>query len=110
MAKWDIEPAGVQGVVRRTQAAARGFERVGKHYSSGAKSAAGGSGSPIVSLAVVHFTSHHENTLSHLVKQTMSSLNGAVKATNAYLHGDLEMAANAQRNAGAVGELAPRRP
>lgn len=100
----------MQGVVRRTQAAGRGFERVGNHYSSGAKSAAGGAGGPIVSLAIVHFASHHENTLPHLVKQTMSSLTGAVNATNAYLHGDLEMAANAQRTAGTVGELAPRRP
>lgn len=110
MAKWDIEPAGVRGVVSRTQAAGQGFEKAGRLYASGARNAAGSAGSPIVTLALQSFAKHHRTTLTGLVDKTVASLTAAVGATNAYLDGDLEMAERAQRHGATVNGVHKQMP
>lgn len=99
MTGWDIDPAGVRAVVTRTQSAGKGFATAATTYQTGAKQAAANCDSPIVVQALVVFATHHEQTLPTLMGRTYTTLTGTVKATNAYLTGDLEMAERAQRHA-----------
>ncbi|RAY11955.1 hypothetical protein DPM19_26740 [Actinomadura craniellae] len=69
--------------------------------------AAKASGSSIVAQALAGFGKHHHPTLTGLAQRTSRCVQGAVNATKAYLQGDLEMAAEAQRNAARAPE--PRR-
>lgn len=110
MSRWDIDPLGVRAVVQRTQAAAAGFTRGGKKYQSGAQQAAATCDSPIVTQALAIFAEHHQDTLAYLVTKTAAALTGAVKATNAYLVGDLEMAERAQRQAVRASAVRTIRP
>lgn len=99
MTGWDIDPAGVRAVVTRTQSAGDGFATAAATYQTGARQAAANCDSPIVVQALAGFATHHEHTLPALMSRTYRALTGAVKATNAYLTGDLEMAERAQRHA-----------
>lgn len=101
MGTWDIDPPGVKGVVDRTITAAEGFETHLTTYGNNLSSAAKNGGSGIVATALQDFANHHEAGIKAMVNQTTKSLTGAVNATKAYVDGDLEMAANAQRNASA---------
>lgn len=99
MGRWDIDPAGVQSVVGRTSEVAKGFKSELKTYGTNLSSAAKSSGSGIVAKALQDFASHHESNIEDMVNQASRSLTGAVNATKAYVAGDMEMAANAQRHA-----------
>jgi hypothetical protein len=97
---WDIHPEGVNSVVTKTSETAKGLEGAAKSYTSALQSGANSSGSQIVAMAVQCFAEHHRTTFETLVNHTVSTLTAGVNATRAYLDGDLEMAAEAQRNAG----------
>jgi Family of unknown function (DUF6507) len=99
MSRWDIDPAGVRSVVSRTIDRAKGFEREAKAYETALGSAVEASGSQIVGQALVDFAASNAQAFQFLVDHTSRVLNGAIDATAAYLHGDLTMAGNAQRNA-----------
>lgn len=110
MGGWDIDPGGVQGVVQKTAHVAQGFEKELKTYGHNLSSAASNGGSGIVAKALNDFAAHHKSNIQGMINQTTRSLTGAVNATKAYVRGDLEMAANAQRNASAAsgGHRGPR--
>ena len=99
MSRWDIDPAGVRSVVSRTVEWARGFEGHGRAYEAALEGAVAASGSQIVGQALVDFAAHNRPAFQFLVDRTARVMEGAVDATRAYLHGDLAMAENAQRNA-----------
>lgn len=99
MGHWDIDPVGVQSVVDKTATKAEGFKTHGEKYGKAMQSGAGACGSQIVALALQDFAEHNKHELSSMVKRTVRSLTGAVNATKAYVHGDLEMAARAQKAA-----------
>lgn len=102
MPSWDIDPAGVQGVLQRTQEVALGFEREFTAYQTAMQGAAENSASEIVALALVGFAEAKMPKLQFLVDRTGAALTGAASATNAYIQGDLEMAATAQASATAA--------
>lgn len=121
---WDLQPQGIENVLKTTGEIAGNFEGQLKAYSehlqsaatgAGTISAEGGGGSGegggekggggLVALALSEFAKHTETDLRFMAARAGKSLTGAVEATKAYLHGDMEMAAEAQRNALAAPKI-----
>lgn len=102
MGRWNIDPSGVHGTVQRTVGAAQGFDTARSAFSDGTQQGAGSTGSPIIAAALTGFASHHRMTLQALADRVGASVTGAVQATQAYIGGDEEMAARAQRYATTV--------
>lgn len=122
MTGWDLEPQGIQGVVKTTGESARKFgthaTSYGKHLESAAKSAGtisaegggGGSGSVsagesgegaaggLVALALSQFAHHTTTDLKFIAARARKSLQGAIEATTEYLNGDMQMAERAQHS------------
>ncbi|MGX2995047.1 DUF6507 family protein [Streptomyces sp. JNUCC 64] len=109
MTGWDISPLGVKGVLEKTGTAAEGLAKVGTTLqtavpaaatAAGGLSAGGeGEGQGLVAVALSQFVTAHTERLQKIGARASASLNGAADATNAYVTGDLEQAANAQREA-----------
>lgn len=108
MSSWDIDPAGVKGVLSRTESVAEKLQGEFSAINSAAESAAENSSSSIIAEALSGFLQARTPDLQYLVNRSVAAMTGAVKATNAYLQGDLAMAANAQAavNAAPSGEFA----
>jgi hypothetical protein len=109
---WNIDPHGVQGVCTRTVEVLKGFEGDSKAYGESLTGAATGCGkgelsAVFVMAALSGFNEHNKEALADIVKRGMASVNGAVNATKAYIHGDLKMAADAQHHAAAAQSQAP---
>jgi hypothetical protein len=102
MSAWDIDPAGVQGVLSRTQSVAAEFEGQLASMTSAMESGATNSSSPIVASAVQGFGSAVESEVRFVLSRTNAAISGCAQAVNAYAQGDVDMAANAQRNAAGV--------
>jgi hypothetical protein len=111
---WDLRPQGIQGVLKTTGDTASHLEEhanaFGKHLTSAASSAgtiaadgAGGGGGKaqggLVALALSQYAEHATKDLKYIAARAGKSLQGAVDATTAYLNGDEQMAAEAQRKA-----------
>lgn len=128
MAGWDLEPQGIQGVLKTTGECAGKIEThtkaYGEHLQSAATSAGtitaegeahGGKGGEkaaggLVALALSQFSEHTLNDLKFIAMRAGKSLSGAVDATTAYLNGDLEMAAAAQHKALGAVDVDPKTP
>ncbi|MEN3356483.1 MAG: hypothetical protein V7637_465 [Mycobacteriales bacterium] len=102
MSGWDIQPAGVRGVVIRTQGVAGRFEGELKNVGSALRGAAANGSSQIIAGAISGFADHVTGDIEFAVRRTGAVLHAAVNATNAYLQGDLEMAGHAQAAATAA--------
>jgi hypothetical protein len=113
---WDLRPQGIQGVLKTTGGTASHLEghakAFGKHLTSAASSSGtvaadggggGGDGKKaqggLVALALSQYAEHATKDLQFIAARAGKSLQGAVDATTAYLHGDEHMAAEAQRKA-----------
>ncbi|TQK44372.1 hypothetical protein FBY35_5875 [Streptomyces sp. SLBN-118] len=108
---WDISPSGVQGVLTKAGKAAEGLSNAGKTLETTMTSAAKSAGTVtqgghekdgtmgLVAGALGQFIEAHQRRLAYIAARTSNSLTGAAKATNAYVQGDLDMAADAQREA-----------
>ncbi|WP_229867484.1 DUF6507 family protein, partial [Streptomyces gelaticus] len=128
---WDLKPQGIQGVLKTTGEVASKIETYatsyGDHLSSAAASAGtitaegggggGGGGKDgegavggLVALALSQFAEHTTPDLKFIAARAGKSLTGAVDATTAYLNGDLDMAAEAQRKALGAVDLDPKKP
>jgi Family of unknown function (DUF6507) len=99
MTAWDIDPAGVQGVLGKTQSVAAEFEGQLASMTSALESGATNTSSEIVASAIQGFGSAIEADVRFVLSRTGAAISGCAAAVNAYAQGDLEMAANAQRNA-----------
>lgn len=129
MTGWDLEPQGIRGVLKTAGESAERIEKQAKSYgahlqsaatSAGTVSAEGGGGSGgtggehaaggLVALALSQFAEHTTPDLKFIAARAGKSLSGAVDATTAYLHGDLEMAAEAQHKALGAVDLDPKKP
>ncbi|MER8085409.1 DUF6507 family protein [Streptomyces sp. NPDC094048] len=64
----------------------------------------------LVALALSQFAEHTTPDLKFVAARAGKSLQGAVDATTAYLNGDLDMAAEAQRKALGAVDLDPKKP
>jgi len=107
MSAWDIDPAGVNGVISKTKGHADDFEGHLKSISTAMEGGAAGSASEIVAGAINGFVEHITPDVTFVVQRSGAVMNAAVDATNAYIAGDLEMAANAQRSATIAPDAEP---
>ncbi|GAA2468414.1 DUF6507 family protein [Streptomyces mauvecolor] len=111
MTSWDIKPAGVSGVLKKTATAAEAMSKAGTAMQESLKSAASSAGTisgpycgteaPMgpVGGALGEFMQHKAQELGYIAVRTEHSLNGAYDATTEYAKGDLDMAANKQKQA-----------
>ncbi|MCX4700727.1 DUF6507 family protein [Streptomyces sp. NBC_01373] len=116
MPGWDLKPQGISSVLKTTGETASDLEKYAKAFgehltsaatSAGTISAEGGGGGEggekaaggLVALALSQFAERASKDLQYVAARTGKSLQGAVDATTAYLNGDQEMAAEAQRAA-----------
>ncbi|MGY1773870.1 DUF6507 family protein [Blastococcus sp. SYSU D00813] len=102
MTSWDIDPAGVQGVLARTTDVAAGFDPALQSMSSAIEGAATAGASGPVASALSGFATALSADVEFVYGRTSSAVQGCVGAVNAYSAGDLEMAATAQANATAA--------
>jgi hypothetical protein len=102
MTSWDIDPAGVRSVLLSTETVAQEFDAQMKTLNSGIEGAATQSSSDIVASALVGYAESASADITFVFTRTGACLNGAALATNSYVDGDLEMAANAQASASAA--------
>jgi 3-oxoacyl-ACP reductase-like protein len=109
---WDLKPQGISHVLKTTGDTASKLEEYakafGEHLSSAASHAgtvsAEGSGEGgekaqggLVALALSQYAERATKDLQFVAARAGKSLQGVVDATSAYLNGDEEMAAEAQR-------------
>ncbi|MEU2383276.1 DUF6507 family protein [Streptomyces sp. NPDC012461] len=111
MTGWDISPSGVQRVLARTAEAAKGLSDTGKALQETLPSAAKSAGTiqpggaeksgvvGPVGTALDEFFTAHRARLTYVAVRTANSLKGAATAKDAYVEGDLDMAARAHANA-----------
>ncbi|MDQ0790371.1 DUF6507 family protein [Streptomyces sp. B3I8] len=111
MSKWDIHVGTVRHVLGKTEETAGKFEGGFTAYSTGLESAAKAAGTMApgvrprsgtpgpVAAALQEFAQKTFDDLRYLPARAAASIGGAAKATEEYVHGDLEMAADAQHDA-----------
>ncbi|WP_214407022.1 DUF6507 family protein [Pseudonocardia lacus] len=102
MTRWDIDPAGVRSVLTNTEAVAQEFDGQMQTLNTGIEGAAAQSSSEIVASALAGFAESAAADIGFVFTRTGACLSGAAQATNAYVEGDLQMAANAQASADAA--------
>lgn len=102
MTRWDIDPVGVRSVLSNTEAVAQEFDGQMQTLNTGIEGAATQSSSEIVASALAGFAESASADISFVFTRTSACMSGAAQATNAYIDGDLEMAANAQASANAA--------
>ncbi|MCE6996890.1 DUF6507 family protein [Saccharothrix sp. S26] len=102
MTKWDISPNGVRGVLGQTHAVASQFDAQVASLDAALRGAVAQSGSGIVAQAVQGFLQAKQADVRFVFTRTSACMNAAAQATNHYVQGDLEMAANAQAAASAA--------
>lgn len=131
MSGWDLRPQGISHVLKSAGESASHLETYakayGEHLTSAASSAgtisadagSGGSGSGsgsggsggrkaqggLVALALSQYAERASKDLQFVAARAGKSLQGVVDATTAYLHGDEQMAEQAQRGALAAPKL-----
>jgi hypothetical protein len=107
---WDITPSGVESILSLVGLAADDLSKEVKGYGESVQDAALWAGTisgpncgsvPVgpVGAAVANFVSDTESQIRFMAARTQKTMDGTVKATTAYIEGDLTMAADAQREA-----------
>ncbi|GAA1582956.1 DUF6507 family protein [Kribbella karoonensis] len=96
---WDIDPQAVAKVLQKAGGEAAGFEPVAKDYADYAERSVRQTQATLVGQACADVLTYYQDAWTDLIGQVNASLNGAKEATLAYVHGQEEMALNAQRNA-----------
>ncbi|MDX2824989.1 DUF6507 family protein [Streptomyces ipomoeae] len=123
MPAWDIDPIHVQTTLNSTGEAAGGLEKAANSLVTNMAGAAESAGTAVpggqfsgpmigpvvagtprvpvgpVAAALSQYLSERQQKLSFMAQRTIDSVQGAAKATNAYVTGDLDMAAQHQANA-----------
>ncbi|MER6161068.1 DUF6507 family protein [Streptomyces sp. NPDC001868] len=123
MPAWDIDPINVQTTLNSTGEAAGGLEKAANSLVSNMASAAESAGTAVpggqfngpmigpvaagtprvpvgpVAAALSQYLQERQQKLAYMAQRTIDSVQGAAKATNAYVTGDLDMAAEQQANA-----------
>jgi hypothetical protein len=108
LSSWDIQPDGVRAVLSRVDVHAQDLAGAAKSFGADVESAANATASAIIATSLSEFARDQANALGRIGDLVRSAENGAVGATNAYLHADQQMAANAQRAAAvAAGVILP---
>jgi Family of unknown function (DUF6507) len=99
MTKWDIDPVGVRAVLINTENVAKEFDGQMTTLNAGLHGATVECSSSIVASALAGFAESASSSITFVFTRTGACLAGAAAATNAYVQGDLQMAATAQASA-----------
>jgi hypothetical protein len=99
---WDISPSGVHDVLGRAEAVASEFEGQMRTRDGELQGAVGQASSGLVARALQGFDEAHTASIGFAFSRSAAAMTGAAQATQAYVEGDLEMAANAQAAASAT--------
>ncbi|GAA3759923.1 DUF6507 family protein [Salinactinospora qingdaonensis] len=111
MSGWDIQAGEVSSIMTEVNEQLGGSDGEGglvaliDTFAGHVETAAGEAGSGPITLALTEFAEEYESTLKSMVAKGSSAVVGCSNATKAYLDGDLEMAAEAQQNAGDISDL-----
>ncbi|MFE6775663.1 DUF6507 family protein [Streptomyces sp. NPDC057702] len=110
MTGWDLRPPDIGRTLRDTVEIAKRLQGEAKAFGEHLKDAATHAGTlatggetpeaGLVGLALSEFATHAEKDLRFVAARSAKSVKGASDATTAYMHGNLQMAADAQREAG----------
>ena len=106
MSSWDIDPLQVGGILQTTlshlgdEEGSSGLTRELSQLETHLGNAVEECGSGIVSDALGRFAEHYFGILGGIAETTLRAIDGAYEATDHYITGNLEMAAEAQLNAG----------
>lgn len=111
MSNWDIQVSEVNGVMQTVGGHVSGgdgegglvakIDTFGGHIGDAGSAAASGP----IGTALEEFVGEYGDTLKDMVLKSASCIRGCVDATSAYMNGNLEMASDAQSNAGNVENL-----
>ncbi|MEU1144129.1 DUF6507 family protein [Streptomyces sp. NPDC005863] len=111
MTAWDIDPAGVRGVLEKAGGAAEGLGSAGSTVQETLPKAAEHAGTAVeggekgdgtqgpVATALGVFLAQWQRDLQYIAARADKSLNGAADAAVAYYQGDLQMAIDTQNKA-----------
>ncbi|UUU22576.1 DUF6507 family protein [Streptomyces sp. DSM 40750] len=123
MPAWDIDPINVQTTLNSTGEAAGGLEKAANSLVTNMASAAESAGTAVpggqfngpmigpvaagtprvpvgpVAAALSQYLQERQQKLAFMAQRTIDSVQGTAKATNAYVTGDLDMAAEHQAGA-----------
>lgn len=110
MTKYQIDPAGVESVLLKTQGDAEAIGPIVAPLQGWVESAAAGTGgSGAVVPALQAFFQDQSTHLDSINRRVTASLTGAYDATKAYIDGDVEMVGHYQQIA-AEQAIAPPAP
>ncbi|KII00066.1 hypothetical protein LP52_03810 [Streptomonospora alba] len=111
MSNWDVSPEGVNSVLTTvgghvgdeamTEGLTGQIDDFGTHVENASEQAA----SAPIGQALQEFVDHFGPMMWTMVARTSSAVTAGSEATTAYIDGDLEMAADAQANAGDISDL-----
>jgi hypothetical protein len=108
LSRWDVQPDGVRAVLARVDGHAEDLAAAAKSFGVDTESAANATASTIIATSLSEFAQAQAGILGRVGELVRSAENGAVSATNAYLHADQQMAEEAQRaSAVAAGVIRP---
>lgn len=99
MARWKIEPLGVKRVVTSAETHATALGKSVTDFGVDLQNCASAIGDSIVSKALSDFAGARTAELKGVGTRVSTAMTGTVTAVNAYVKGNLEMAANAQATA-----------
>jgi len=102
VAVWDIDAAGVQAVLSRTESEAAPLDTFGAELNTELTGALTESSSQLVAASVQGLMDVKMTDIEFVYTRIGSATQAAYAATSAYLAGDVEMAANAQAAATAA--------
>ena len=105
MGSWDIDPAGVSHVLSAVQNRADDLQTALTSTAEDLQAAGFACGQSLVAVALSGFAGARAPAVAAATGHLESAVSGAAKATMAYVHGDEQMAANAQ--AAAAGAPVP---
>ncbi|WEV26368.1 DUF6507 family protein [Streptomyces sp. 71268] len=109
MTGWDLQPPDIGRTLQDTVKIAKELQPQAKSFGEHLKGAATAAGTlamggekpeaGLVGLALSEFAPHAEKDLRFVAARSAKSVQGASEATTAYMNGNLQMAADAQREA-----------
>ncbi|GAB3564379.1 DUF6507 family protein [Spelaeicoccus albus] len=101
MTSWDIDVPGVSGVLKKVSGLAEDYESQVKKLQTHLKGAAVAcKGGPVPARLQGLAEDELVPAVKDVAGRTKNALTGTSDAVKAYVRGDLDMAANAQQNAG----------
>ncbi|MEU2945590.1 DUF6507 family protein [Nocardiopsis alba] len=113
MSQWNIQPEAVGGVLQTVvghfgeEGSGEGFVGIFDKLQDNLEQAGEASADDAVNMALMEFAGHYFGILGDMASLTMSAVSGAGEATTHYVNGNLQMAEEAQENAGVIPDPEP---